>query len=73
MKIVGFAMLASLAASYEYARIPADNSTTYGFGGPAQCLFCEVAANEFDVWLTNRTNEDLLEGVAEMICMKYVI
>jgi len=48
MKIVGFAMLASLAASYEYARIPADNSTTYGFGGPAQCLFCEVAANEFD-------------------------
>lgn len=60
------------AKTVEHLRIPASPSTA-GMGDFLQCQLCKYSAAEFDSWLQSRTTEDLVEGVAETICMRYVI
>lgn len=42
-------------------------------GNYIQCQLCKISAAEFDSWLSSRSTEDLLEGVAAKICERYVI
>ena len=37
-----------------------------------QCTMCKISVSSFDLFLTERSTEDMLEETAEIICGKYV-
>jgi sphingomyelin phosphodiesterase len=38
-----------------------------------KCQLCKVSVAEFDAWFEGRSTEDMLEGIAEKICLRYVV